>query len=129
MEGPNDTGVSPSEGLAFHFEINEENQHLFLPNQPEGTSGLARRLNDEIHYLACRWDYDVTPKSMLQKKENVALVRAPKTGIELIAYPADWGPHSTETDNDADLSPGLMRDLGIEDDDEVEVIYPYLAGE
>ena len=29
--GPDDQGVSPSEGLAFHFEITEANQHLFLP--------------------------------------------------------------------------------------------------
>jgi N-acetylmuramoyl-L-alanine amidase len=123
--GPDDTGVSPSEGLAFHYEITAENEHLFLPNQPDDTSGLARRLNPEVHYLACRWDYDVTPKSMLQEKANVALVRAVDTGIEMIAYPADWGPHETETDNDADLSPSLLRDLGLEDDDIVEVIYPY----
>jgi N-acetylmuramoyl-L-alanine amidase len=123
--GPDDTGVSPSEGLAFHYEITEDNQHLFLPNQPSGTTGLARRLNPEVHYLACRWDYDVTPKSMLQKKANVALVRGVENGIEMIAYPADWGPHETKTDNDADLSPGLLRDLHLEDDDTVEVIYPY----
>ena len=61
--GPDDLGVSSSEGLAFHFEINEANQHLFLPLQPAGTTGLARRLNARaVHYVACRWNYDVTSK-------------------------------------------------------------------
>ena len=42
--GPEDTGVSPSEGLAFIFDVDEAPQ-LFLPYQPSGTTGLARRLN------------------------------------------------------------------------------------
>jgi hypothetical protein len=44
-------------------------------------------------------------------------------GIELTAFPADWGPHP-DTGRVADLSPGLMLDLGIETDDEVEIIFP-----
>ena len=56
--GPNDlTGVSASEGLAFHYDVTAENQHLFLPYQPAGSTGLARRLNPWVHYIACRWDY------------------------------------------------------------------------
>jgi hypothetical protein len=122
--GPNDPGVSPSEGLAFHYELTEDNQHLFLPLQPEDTSGLARRLNPFIHYVACRWDYNTTPKAMLAG-DDIALVRAIRTGIELTAFPADWGPHEEKTGRAADISPGLMADLGIQTDDEVEVIYPY----
>jgi hypothetical protein len=56
--------------------------------------------------------------------KDVALVRATKTGIELKSFPADWGPHQ-DTGRVADLSPGLMEDLGIQTDDEVEVIFPY----
>ena len=119
--GPDDTGVSPSEGLAFIQEIDQA-PHLFLPYQPEGTSGLARRLNPHVHYIACRWDYDDTPRPMLL--EEVALVRAPSTGIALTAFPADWGPNE-KTGRVADLSPGLMADLGIETDDQVEVVFPY----
>jgi hypothetical protein len=121
--GPEDHGVSETEGLAF---INNWAQapHLFLPYQPASTSGLARRLNPNIHYIACRWDYTETPKPSLL--ENVALVRALKTNVSLTAFPADWGPHEN-TGRVADISPGLMMDLGIETDDEVEVIYPYLA--
>src|SRR4029077_11015674 len=118
--GPDDTGVSPSEGLAFYSAWTDA-PHLFLPYQPEGTTGLARRLNKHIHYIACRWDYNVTPKAML--REEVALVRA--GGItELTAFPADWGPNEA-TGRVADLSPGLLADLGLQTDDEVEVIFPY----
>ena len=60
--GPDDDGVSPSEGLAFIQDMMQA-PHLFLPYQPEGTTGLARRLNPHIHYIACRWDYDETPQA------------------------------------------------------------------
>jgi N-acetylmuramoyl-L-alanine amidase len=119
--GPDDTGVSPSEGLAFIFNVDEA-PHLFLPDQPEGTSGLARRLNPWVPYVACRWDYDVTSKAMLRDSGQMALVRS--NGWEIRAFPADWGPHE-DTNRVADLSPGLMQALGIATDDEVEVIYPW----
>ena len=116
--GPEDMGVSPSEGLAFIHKI-EDAPHLFLPYQPENTTGLARRLNPWTPYVACRWDYNVTPKEVLLTAR--AIVRTPT--IELKAFPADWGPHSS-TGRIADISPGLMEDLGIQTDDEVEVIFP-----
>lgn len=123
--GPDDEGVAPDEGLALPQSIDDA-PHLFLPYQPDGTTGLARRLNPYVHYIACRWDYSVTPKAMLLA--NTALVRAMRTGIAMKAFPADWGPHES-TDRVADISPGLMDDLGIETDDEVEVIFPYVEGE
>jgi hypothetical protein len=119
--GPNDDGVSPSEGLAFIGNVMDKPE-LFLPYQPEGTTGLARRLNENVHYIAMRWDYDKTPRDMLLT--DLALVRATKTGVALTAFPADWGPN-VNTGRIADLSLGLMADLGIQTDDEVEVIFPY----
>jgi len=119
--GPDDDGVSPSEGLAFIQEV-EQAPQLFLPSQPDATTGLARRLNPHIHYVACRWDYDETPREMLL--EEVALVRNTRTGSALTAFPADWGPHE-DTGRVADISPGLMDDLGLATDDEVDVIFPY----
>lgn len=119
--GPEDSGVSPDEGLAFIYKISDA-PYLFLPYQPEGTTGLARRLNPWIHYIACRWNYDEVSKTELLK--HVALVSAVKTGISLKAFPADWGPH-VDTDRIADISPGLMEDLGITTDDEVTVIFPF----
>jgi hypothetical protein len=119
--GPNDTGVSPNEGLAFISRI-EEAPQLFLPYQPPQTTGLARRLNPFVHYLACRWDYSLTPKTTL--RDGIALVKATKTGVILKAFPADWGPNEA-TGRVADLSPGLMEDLGIKTDDHVEVSFPF----
>ena len=119
--GPDDTGVSEDEGLAFIYDVMDA-PYLFLPYQPEGTTGLARRLNPFIHYIACRWNYDAMSKEELLN--HVALVRNTKTGVALEAFPADWGPHSS-TDRLADISPGLMEDLGLTTDDEVEVIFPY----
>ena len=51
--GPDDEGVSAGEGLAFIDEIDDAPQ-LFLPFQPDGTTGLARRLNPYVHYVACQ---------------------------------------------------------------------------
>jgi len=118
--GPNDKGVTPSEGLAFIYKY-EDRPDLFLAKQPPNTTGLARRLNPDVLYIACRWDYSKTPKSMLADKAIQALVKA--KGKELLAWPADWGPNQS-TGRVADLSPGLMKALGVSTDDSVEVRYP-----
>ena len=118
--GPNDTGVAPDEGLAFIYKVSDA-PHLFLPAQPPGTTGLARRLDPDVFYVACRWDYAVTPKCMLVREDQQARVRAGDR--ELLAWPADWGPNQN-TNRVADISPGLMAALGLETDDTVEVIYP-----
>lgn len=120
--GPDDDGVAPDEGLAFIYDIDTA-PHLFLPDQPEGTTGLARRLDPEVYYVACRWDYDVTSKDMLAYSGQMAMVRNPANGARRLAWPADWGPHE-DTDRVADLSPGLLDVLDLDTDDEVEVIYP-----
>ncbi|HEY2243442.1 MAG TPA: hypothetical protein VGH47_04360 [Xanthobacteraceae bacterium] len=117
--GPGDMGVAPDEPLAFIYDVDDA-PHLFLDEQPEGTTGLARRLNPEVFYIACRWDYDETPRDILLSFK--ALVRS-ADGLAFEAYPADWGPHE-DTDRVADISPGLMDALGIETDDEVQVIFP-----
>src|SRR5215469_4145868 len=88
--GPNDKGVSPSEGLAFIYKV-ETAPYLFLIVQPPNTTGLARRLNPDAHYIACRWDYAKTPKDMLASN-TYALVKAGDK--EFPAWPADWGPHA-----------------------------------
>ena len=72
-----------------------------------------RTLDPSKFYVACRWDYEITPKKMLANPNIQALVRAKKTGREFLAWPADWGPHE-DTDRAADISPGLMAALGID---------------
>lgn len=121
--GPQDMGVSPSEGLAFLYQVSDA-PYLFLPQQPPGTTGLARRLNPATHYVACRWDYNnlLTSKEALRTQLS-ALLYAPKTKKYLLAYPADWGPNE-DTDRAADISDGAMRALGITTDDQLVVVYP-----
>ncbi|MGA9770531.1 MAG: hypothetical protein WBV94_15945 [Blastocatellia bacterium] len=118
--GPRDTGVSPAEGLALvitraHFEQLEE---YFLDQQPPGTTGLARRLNPETFYIACRWDYHITPPDAL--RGLLVTVKNPVNNISAQAKPMDWGPN-IRTHRVADLSPGLAAYLGLETDDIVEV--------
>jgi N-acetylmuramoyl-L-alanine amidase len=125
--GPEDTtGVTASEDLAW-WEVwdditDDGAEYLFLPHQPPNTTGLARRLNPTAFYLACPWDYDETPKTMLADKNNFAIVYAPASNKSAIAHPADFGPHG-DTGRAADLSKGLMEYLEIETDDIVLVIY------
>lgn len=119
--GPDDMGVSPSEGLAFIYDV-EDKPTIFLDEQPSGTTGLARRLNPDKPYIAMRWDYDRFSKDFLAGSA-VARVTSTRTGKSHLAHPADWGPH-VDTNRVADISPGLMKKLGIETDDEVEVVYP-----
>src|SRR5215831_16627200 len=116
--GPDDTGVSKSEDLAWWETwdqvVDAGAEHLFLDDQPAGTTGLARRLDPAAYYVACRWDYDETRKKTLADQANTAIVYAPDTEKAFLAQPTDWGPHEEETGRAADLSPGLMEALGIE---------------
>ncbi len=123
--GPDDTGVSPSEGLAFIYSTSDQ-PDLFLSYQPENTSGLARRLNPEIPYVAVRWPYTSSNKSQWREVllKEMALIEAPSTGKFLKAYPADWGPHE-DTGRVADISPGAMEHLGLTTDDSVKVTFPF----
>ena len=90
--GPSDTGVSPSEGLAFIYKVDDA-PHLFLAEQPPGTTGLARRLDpvEVLHRMPLGLRRSGTSKAELLHIK--AMVRAPKTGRAFLAYPGDWGPH------------------------------------
>ena len=115
--GPNDKGVRYDEDLAVIWKY-EQKPTLFLKIQPHGTTGLARRLDPDQLYLACRWDYKETSISWLL--ENPIWVMNPKTGKNLAAQAADWGPNE-KTGRIADLSPGLAKSLGLETNDICEV--------
>ena len=119
--GPQDTGVKADEGLAL-VERSDFGHGawggIFLPTQPAGTTGLARALNPDAHYIACRWDYAETSKKYLQG--ITVTVKNPANGkVATDVRPVDWGPGITS--RIADLSPGLMSFLGLNTDDVVEV--------
>lgn len=118
--GPDDRGVSPSEGLALVEPCDLKNPRfspLFLSQQPTGTTGLARRLNPDAFYIAMRWDYDQTPRAALRNIEvTVSANGKTVSGVR----PVDWGPNE-KTSRVADLSPGLAKVLGVNTDDTVTV--------
>jgi len=120
--GPADTGVSPIEGLVL-IEPAQLAQFAdcFLPAQPPGTSGLARRLDPEAAYIACRWNYRMTPKQHL-RAIKVEVIN-PQTGQKELAQPVDWGPNKN-TGRVADLSPGLATRLGLKTDESCTVVIP-----
>lgn len=124
--GPNDQGVKPTEGLAIverkELEGLAHLRGLFLPEQPEGTSGLARQLDPEKFYVACRWDYSQSPKSYLQRTQ-VAVYSPQRPERKIQAQPIDWGPNEN-TGRAIDLSPGLADALNLKTDDRCVVELP-----
>lgn len=123
--GPHDTGMRANEGLGIYQTAEDMRAHLgpdwVLSASQAGSSGLGRRLNPEKFYIACRWNYDVTPREVL-KVVDVRVTNS-KTGAHEIAKAVDWGPNEG-TGRAADLSPGLAAALGLETNSEciVEVI-------
>jgi hypothetical protein len=125
--GPDDMGVSPSEGLALcePSEVDKFPEDLFLEEQPPGTTGLARRLDPSFPYIAMRWDYDVTSREWLQT--HTVSVKNPQTGKTVFnVQPIDWGPNES-TGRICDLSPGLAAALALDTDDVCEVHVPIPA--
>lgn len=112
--GPDDKGVSPSEGLAVVFDIHDPRvASLFLPKQPHGTTGSARRLNPNGLYIAMRWNYGQTPRDVLL---NGYVIVTNSKGDEVHAKPVDWGPNE-DTGRICDLSPSVLRILSLKTDD------------
>jgi hypothetical protein len=123
--GPDDTGVSPGEGLALINPSDVDSfPDIFLPTQPLDTTGLARRLNPNASYIACRWDYSVTPKHFLTSTKIV--VTNPANGRSGPALAVDFGPKAS-TGRVADLSPGLAARLGLDTNDTCTVAIPLPA--
>lgn len=122
--GPDDFGLQPDEDLALLVRADVESHayaELFLPAQPHGTSGLARRLNPAAFYIAMRWNYSATPKPFL--RNELVRVENPVTRNFHFARPVDWGP-SEGTGRVADLSPGLAAALKLETNDVCRLLVP-----
>jgi hypothetical protein len=111
--GPKDAGVGPDEGLAL---VEEDEMSLypdfFLGEAEAHAPGLARRLNPDKFYVACRWPSDLSRKFL-----QLATVQVSAAGKSADARAVDKGP-SLSTGRAADLSPGLATFLGLETDDQ-----------
>jgi hypothetical protein len=123
--GPRDSGVGPNEGLALIMpEMVGQFQEFFLTDQPPGTTGLARRLNNlGSRYIACRWVWKETPPDFLRKTKVLVSFKSK----EFEAQPVDWGPNAN-TGRVADLSDKLAADLGVETDKQVVTVKIPLFG-
>ncbi len=122
--GPKDTTMTLTENLAW---IDNEQQAadypgFFLPRR--GKEGFGRRLRTEKYYLACRWDYSVTPKRFLAQPTTLCTVKNPANGKTVQARPIDWGPDLDRTGRNADLSNGVADALGLRTNDVCEVLVP-----
>jgi hypothetical protein len=127
--GPADDGVGPHEGLALVGPTDLAFwwfSSLFLPQQPAGTTGLARQLNPRAFYLAMRWDYARWPKLFL--RQTVVKLTNPANDFFLFARPVDYGPGdgsvvdgqpTPDTGRIADLSPGAATVLRLQTDNSV----------
>ena len=110
--GPFDKGVGPGEGLAL---VNESDlrtsfwRELFLPVQPQGTTGLARRLNPFALYCACRWkDFGITR----EQARNGLIKVTTLAGKSVIVRPVDFGPgDGTVVDGQQTQDTGRIIDL------------------
>ena len=121
--GPDDTGVAPDEGLAMYSSVDQQ-PNIFLDFQPNGTTGLARRLNPAAFYVACRWDYAQTPKEHLRTiMATISSEGADGRKRSQLAYIGDWGPNES-TGRASDLSPGLAAALGLDTNDICTVTIP-----
>jgi hypothetical protein len=127
--GPADDGVGPHEGLALIGPTDLAFwwfSSLFLPQAPEGTTGLARRLNPRAYYMAMRWDYGRFSKDFL--RNTVVKLTNPVNDRFVFARPVDFGPGdgtvidgepTPDTGRLADLSPGAATGLGLQTDEVV----------
>lgn len=127
--GWKDPGMEKLEDLAW---IEEEAQAAAYPgffNPRKDFEGFGWRLRkDDAPYLACRWDYNILPKTYLAQPTTWATVTNLSTGRSIQARPIDWGPHEKKTDRAADVSPFVAAQLGLTTDDLVEVVIPTPEG-
>ncbi len=126
--GPDDTGMTPTEDLALVEKQSQADDYpadFFLSESAAHARGWGRRLNPAKFYIACRWDYSLTPKAFLRTAQIT--VQDPTNGRSAQARAVDWGPNE-RTGRVADLSPGLARFLELNTDDLVNVVIPTPAG-
>lgn len=133
--GPDDSGVGPAEGLAL-LELSDltswRYRHLFLaPSMWDNGKGLARNLNPNALYCAMRWN-EVGVDHSTARNAMVKVIAS--SGVHIWVQPCDYGPgdgkvvdgqQDQDTGRLIDLSPGAVKSLGLQTDDNVTCeIYP-----
>lgn len=98
--GPNDLGMTPTEGLALY-------------------PGLGRELNPDDLYCAMRWNYTLTSKEFLKGCMVIVTKFIGDSSIKVACKPVDWGPNA-KTGRLIDISPGAMKALKAKTDDIVQ---------
>lgn len=118
--GKDDSTLADDEPLAIVQNDNFEFYKDFFVNQQKGGDfPHAKNLDPATPYIACRWDYRVTPR--LRLKECIITVKNPANGQHENAVAVDWGPNAV-LDRVADLSPGLADKLGLKTGHVCEVV-------
>ena len=128
--GPDDKwGKGGDLALLSANDLNSEAFGMyFLPAQPPGTTGLIKRLNPDSFYVNSRWNYAITPRSVLRR----TMVRIWKldasgkpVGKPVEAQAVDWGPPASEGFA-CDVSPAVIKALNLAPADRVELEIPLL---
>ncbi|MCO5170914.1 MAG: SH3 domain-containing protein [Planctomycetes bacterium] len=112
--GPSDRGVTATETGT----LTGERLRALNPVARPSAAQLAARPGD-YYYVAMRFDYAPGKRAWAGKR---LLVVNPRTGAAVVVRPVDWGPN-TRTRRILDLSPQVLRDLGLSTDDEAVVAF------
>jgi hypothetical protein len=119
--GPDDPGVGLHEGLALYDTPQQFDalglSHLLLDTafSTWPTIGLARLLNPESYYIACRWDEHLRYNPLWLRSAKIT-VSNHATGSSINCHAVDYGPAGW-THRCADLSPGAAAKLFLCTDD------------
>ena len=123
--GPNDLhGKGGDLALLSQNDVGSDVfKSYFLPAQPPGTVGLIKRLNPDTFYVNARWDYSITPRSVLRRtKVRIRKLDANGKASEVFvdAQAVDWGPPAS-TGFACDVSPAVVKKLNLSATDKVEL--------
>jgi hypothetical protein len=117
--GKDDTDMPDQEPLAIVQNDNFDYYKKYFVDEKKGGDGTfphAKNLNPETYYIACRWDYWVTPRTQLKD----CTIMVSHRGMTARAEAVDWGPNE-DTGRVADVSKGLADHLGLTTDQVCEV--------
>lgn len=123
--GPNDNGMSWSEGLSL-YEHHEADRRpdLFSARAADQYQGTSKRLRPCAFFFAMRFplspDRRELTNAVLRRQLQATCWRFsnPLNGATAVAWLVDWGPRS-DTGRAFDVSPGLADFLGVRTDQEV----------